>query len=76
MLADIVDSVVCPHNRAIDYYIEALAYPNCTFWGRKTGFIKSAVRYVTYSVSPANCYCHLNRSYKSFNSYVKKFDAP
>lgn len=40
---DIVDSVVCPHNRAIEYYIEALAYPNCTFWGRKTGFIKSAV---------------------------------
>ncbi|PNF40155.1 hypothetical protein B7P43_G09763 [Cryptotermes secundus] len=40
---DIVDSVVCPHNRALEYYTEALAYSNCTFWGRKTGFIKSAV---------------------------------
>jgi hypothetical protein len=46
--SDIVDSVVCPHNRAIEYYIEALAYPNCTFWGRKTGFFKSAVRYVKF----------------------------
>jgi hypothetical protein len=48
VLSDIVESVVCPHNRAIEYYIEALAYPNCTFWGRKTGFFKSAVRYVKY----------------------------
>ncbi|KDR21040.1 inactive pancreatic lipase-related protein 1-like isoform X2 [Zootermopsis nevadensis] len=40
---DIVDSVICPHNRAFEYYTEALAYPNCTFWGRKSGFIKSAV---------------------------------
>ncbi|PSN34145.1 hypothetical protein C0J52_10042 [Blattella germanica] len=41
---DIKDSVVCPHNRAIEYYIEALAFKNCTFWGRKSGFFKSAVR--------------------------------
>ncbi|XP_069679655.1 inactive pancreatic lipase-related protein 1-like isoform X2 [Periplaneta americana] len=44
---DIVDSVICPHNRAIEYYIEALAYPNCTFWGRKQGIIKSAVSRAT-----------------------------
>ncbi|KAJ9597568.1 hypothetical protein L9F63_011569 [Diploptera punctata] len=35
---------VCPHERALTYFIEAMGNENCTFWGIKEGALNSGLR--------------------------------
>ncbi|XP_069679561.1 phospholipase A1-like [Periplaneta americana] len=41
-------SLICHHLKALYYYVEALANPNCTFWGVKADTFKRVVSQLTF----------------------------